>query len=172
MTTHVTPNLLRALLALSTLAAVTVAQAGNVNTVMEVSAEVPAACTVSAAPLSFGVLSSTLGKQASTDITVNCPTSVPYNIALDAGQNPDGDARRVTNGSGAFVTYGLYGDASLAPGSLWGDKSFGDTYFTGSTKSGTGDGTDQSHAVFGAMNLYGSNPPGTYTDQVVVTVHF
>jgi spore coat protein U-like protein len=148
------------------------ASAATTTTNLNVSATVGAVCTVSTTAINFGPLDPVDVTLANGDVTVTCATGVPYNIALDKGNSPFVGVRAVSiDGVGPdFVLYGLFKDTAF--GVEWGDSDFGNTYPIGSSLADAGNGTAQSHTVFGAINPNQGEPPGTYTDTVVVTVHY
>jgi spore coat protein U-like protein len=143
-------------------------QTANLN----VSATVAVVCTVSTTVIDFGVLSSVDITLANGDVTVACATGVPYWIALDAGTNFVGGSRAVSiEGVGPdFVQYALFKD--FPTDTDWGDADFANTFPGGSSMADTGNGTAQSHTVYGVISPSESQPPGTYTDTVVVTVYY
>jgi len=104
---------------------------------------------------------------ANGDVTVTCPVSISYQIALNAGQtNPiPASIRSVSNGSPTGIAYDLFQDGAY--GIQWGDDFL---TFMASPLVDTGDGNAQTHTVYGRM-FGGSVPtPGVYTDTVMVTL--
>ncbi len=143
-------------------------QTANLN----VSATLVAACTVTATPVDFGATNGTDITFSHGDITVTCPAGIPYNIALDKGILNAGSVYRwMSNGNPAYGwAYNLFNDASLS--TLWGDSDFENTFPWGSSLADTGTGAPQSHSVYGKLEANPDDPPGTYTDTVLVTVHY
>jgi len=138
---------------------------------MPVTVTVPPVVAVSAAPLDFGNLSQTEYAYSETIITVNASDGTNYHIALDAGLHLD-VARRVEYNSN-FINYWLYTDSGRSI--EWGDagEGYANTYVNGVPAGPfTGNGSDQGYAVYGKISAAGSNPVGTYTDTVTVTVHY
>jgi spore coat protein U-like protein len=150
------------------------ASAATTTTNLNVSATVGAVCTVSTIAVNFGSLDPLYGTLANGDVTVTCATGVPYWIALDAGTNSIFAGVRAVSIEGVgpdFVPYWLFKDTAF--GEEWGDSDFGNTYQSGFSLGDTGNGTAQSHTVYGLINIPNQGePPGTYTDTVVVTVHY
>jgi spore coat protein U-like protein len=147
------------------------ASAATTTTNLNVSATVGAVCTVSTTTVNFGPLDPVDVTLANGDVNVACATGVPYWIALDAGTNFVGGSRAVSiEGVGPdFVQYGLFKD--FPTDTDWGDADFANT-FPGGSMADTGNGTAQSHTVYGVISPSESQPPGTYTDTVVVTVYY
>lgn len=164
MNTH-----LNYLAALTALAACATTYAAETRTTMSVAMTVPVSCTISATAMSFGTNTGVTSVQSQSAINVNCPTSLPYNVAIDAGANLLGDDRRMRNGSAGFVSYRL---TKTRGGANWGDSDFGNTFTRGSSVAGTGAGSQQTLLVFGETVGAASIPAGSYTDSVVVTVHY
>lgn len=93
-----------------------------------------------------------------SQVSLACSTGEPYTIELDNGQNFS-STRQMANG-GNYVGYELYQDSNRSQ--RWG---------TGvEALAATGDGTVQSHIVYGRVPVQTVQPAGTYTDMVVVTV--
>jgi spore coat protein U-like protein len=144
-------------------------QTANLNVSLRVGAE----CTVSTTAIDFGSQEPVYPKDGQGDVTVTCATGVPYNIALDAGTNYDGFFRRVSNGGVApdFVLYRLF--KTVYPEiEEWGDSDVGNSYPGASSLADTGNGIAQPHTVYGLISPNEGEPPGTYVDIVLVTVHY
>lgn len=77
---------------------------------VDVTADVPDACTVTAGALGFG----TYAPDRSTNLTttgsfdVVCSLASTVDIALDGGDNIDSNVRRMANGSGGFLSYEIF----------------------------------------------------------------
>jgi spore coat protein U-like protein len=132
------------------------------NLTIPVSATNVAQCTVVGGTLSFnsvGVLNSNV--DASTTISPNCASGVPYTISLDGGQHGGTSAtsRKMANGAGSIV-YGLFSDTARTQG------------WYGASVSATGTGSAQSISVYGRVAPQTTPAPGTYTDTVVITVTY
>jgi len=147
---------------------------------MNIAATMLPRCTVTTAPMNFPAYDGTVTQYATSTITVNCTDGTPYRIDIDWGLNADPIStfpRRVKTGTATASqyntsNYSLFKDATHID--LWGDN--GATFCIGCAvvptgKAATGMGVDQPHTVFGALYAT-NNPPGTYTDTVVVTVNY
>lgn len=163
------PNL-KLLAGLAALAVCAAAQAATTTTTMSVSMTVPVSCTVSATPMAFGTGTGTTVLTAQATIGVNCASGAAYNVAIDSGRNflSVGARRRMASGFN-FVSYRL---TKTAGGADWGDSDFANTFAPGSSVAGTGTGANRALTVFGETIGAASVPAGSYSDGVVVTVHF
>ncbi len=141
------------------------AMAGTSTGTLGVRVIVQPNCTVSSATLDFGTYIS--GQAAAlngfTNIAYsNCPAGT-LKFELDNGLNGTSTVRKMSNGSGGLLTYGLYKDSART-------QNFGQG---GSAKSTTLTATGS-----GNVSLYGSIPAtqavaeGTYTDTVQITLTF
>ncbi len=147
--------------------------AATVTANLNVSATVVPVCTVSTAPINFGVVILGSSTNANGSVDVTCTGGVSYNIALNAGNQYDLGARWISDGATSpnYVRYDLYQDLSLAI--PWGDSGFGNTFPSASPLVDIGSGVLQSHTVYGSIPGIGtSQPPGDYADIVLVTVHY
>lgn len=149
------------------------ANALQASQTLNVSANVIAACTVATTAVSFGNLVGIEAVFSNGGISVTCATGIPYHIALDAGLNPGGGGRWMKDVAGtARAIYWLKSDAYT----LWGDSDYDNTYSVGASVAGTGNGSLQSHIVYGmaAGQDFGGgySPPGQYSDTVNVTVYY
>ncbi len=143
------------------------AYGSTVNDRLDVRTTIIPACSVSTTTVSFGVHDGSAWVYANGDVTVTCASGTTYNIALDAGLAYDGNYRRVTDGLGTGIWYGLYKGSFIE----WGDSDFANTYSWGSSVADTGNGSAQPHNVQGKL-WSGFFPSGTYTDVVTVTVYY
>ncbi|MGI8944470.1 MAG: Csu type fimbrial protein [Qipengyuania sp.] len=144
------------------------ALAGQASGTMSVSAVVIDNCSVSASPMAFQ-LGNAPGSSATaqSSVALECNSPMAYEVALDAGRNPDGAHRRMADpGTGALLTYEIYSDPSHS--SRWGDRYGVDTV------AGTLETDGRAILVaYGAIDPAATRlTPGTYTDTVVVTVAF
>ena len=141
--------------------------AATTQTTFTVTVTLTATCTInSASALNFGnqgILAANVD-QTST-IQVTCSNTTPYNIGLDAGTGSGATvaARKMTNG-GNTVTYSLYTDAGRS--TVWGNTVGTDTV------SATGNGSAQSHTVYGRVPPQATPAAATYTDTITVTVTY
>lgn len=141
------------------------AMAGTSTGTLGVRVIVQPNCTVSSATLDFGTYVS--GQAAAlngfTNIAYsNCPAGT-LRFELDNGLNGTSTVRKMSNGSGGLLTYGLYKDSART-------QNFGQG---GSAKTTTLTATGS-----GSVSLYGAIPAtqavaeGTYTDTVQITLTF
>jgi spore coat protein U-like protein len=77
---------------------------------VDVTADVPDACTVSAGALAFGTYAPdrTTALAAAGSFDVVCSLASTVDIALDAGGNIDSNVRRMSNGTGGFLSYEIF----------------------------------------------------------------
>lgn len=146
------------------------ARAGSVSTSFPVTVSVDAACTVAASGFAFPTYSG-VGVDSTSTIDVTCGQNVPYQIALNGGNNFNSGTghRRMASGA-TFLDYQLYQQNGFQ--TVWGDSGFQGTMPNGTPKAGTGTGASQQHTVFGHLYANQTVPGGTYTDTVLVTVNF
>ena len=143
------------------------ANAATTSSNFTVQITIAASCTInSATNMDFGtngVLASNVD-QTST-IQVQCTDTTPYNIGLDAGTGSGATVanRKMTSGA-ATVNYTLYSNSGRT--TLWGNTVGTDTV------AATGNGSGQTHTVYGRVPAQTTPAPGTYTDTVTVTVTY
>ncbi len=129
-----------------------------------VSAAVAKECLVTTSPVSFGshgILKSNVDAEGA--VNVRCTPATDYSIRLDGGDAAAAPVARQMSRGAASITYGLYrNDARDLP---WGETE-------GATVTGSGNGTVQSHAVYGRVPPQTTPVPGLYTDTVIVTVDY
>lgn len=132
------------------------------------------ACEISAVTaVGFGdqlANAGTVVPTADGGVTVQCTKGVPYNIALNAGENGAGviaDRKMLHANNIDTIDYDLFRTAS---GGVWGETVATNTV----TGTGTGIGTayDQFHTVYAEATIPGDALVGTYTDTVTATVIF
>jgi spore coat protein U-like protein len=128
---------------------------------------IAASCTInSASTLNFGnqgVLIANVD-QTST-VQVQCTSTTPYNIGLDAGTGTGATVavRKMTSGAN-IVNYSLYSDSGRA--TIWGNTVGTDTV------AAIGSGASQSYTVYGRVMAQTTPAPGTYNDTVTLTVTY
>jgi len=138
---------------------------------LSVSATVASTCVLLGGTLAFGSYTGAAATGSGT-ITATCTNGSTAYVLLGQGTNADTGAgssdaspvRRMANGTGAFLSYGLY---ITSPGqTLWGN-----TQATGKIVSGSG--LPELLTVYGQIpgGQY-SAPAGLYTDTVLVTFTF
>ena len=149
------------------------AYAGNVTTVLPIHVTVLPHCGVSTNGIEFGAWSqqTVVGKGT---IGVACAKGIDYQVSLSAGASFDA-ANQTRQLSGPNPTrklsYRLYQDSGLSI--EWGDRGYANSYPLGSSVRGTGTNSAQPITVYGKIPSSSEHlPPGSYSDTVLVTVHF
>jgi spore coat protein U-like protein len=149
-----------------------IAQAATTPASFQVSANLQATCSASAAALTFGAYTPGAGAlAANSTISVKCTKNTAFTVALNGGSTAGGTvAQRLMNSTGNHLQYNLYTAASLA-------TVFGDGSGTSQTQNGTGAGTATAVAVtvFGQVPDNATNQtavPGAYSDTIAVTVSY
>jgi spore coat protein U-like protein len=148
------------------------AHSGSVGTTLDVTVTVSAACSVSTSlPVAFSSYDQTATVGASGLVDVTCTNFAPYNIALDGGANYTASQRNMSDATtGTFdLGYTLYADPAGTV--TWGDSDFAATNPWPSVAD-VGDGTAQSHVVYGQLPAGQDVPIDSYSDVVNVTVHY
>jgi len=104
--------------------------------------------------------------QAQTNIEVTCTSGTSYTVSLDQGMGAGATValRRMTKGANT-VDYTLH--TGSYTGTPWGDGSSGTTEL-----STVGNGSQQTHTVYGVVPVQTMVSAGTYTDTVTVTVAY
>lgn len=155
------------LLAAAVAGGIQVAQAGQLTGTMFVSLSIAEACTqLNVSELSFGGISvgAASDRNVISRISVLCNKGTSFQVGIDDGQSGTGE-RRMTSFSGVdSVKYEIYRDAARTQ--RWGNIG------TMEVVSGEGDQATVELPVFGKAFLDGSQAPGGYQDQVVITLSF
>ena len=144
-------------------------QAATLTDTFTVTATVNASCAMTADDIVFGNWDPLSGDASSTGtVSVACSNGLPYSVAIDQGSNYSGfdctaPARRMGDGFGNYLDYGLYLDAGHAQ--PWGCDSSNDA-------DGTGIGSTQLLTVHGSLPAAQSVTSGVYTDSLVATIIF
>jgi spore coat protein U-like protein len=140
-------------------------QQSSANTTFNVTANLPATCTVSAANLNFGTYS-LLQLDGTSTISSTCTSTAPYNIGLGAGTSAGATVsnRAMTGPGGALLLYMLFQDAARTTN--WGNTVGTDTV------AATGTGAAQTFTVFGRIPSGQPAGPGSYLDTITVTLFF
>lgn len=155
-----------AMVAAALAAAPFAASAKTLTNTLNARLRVDTSCRVFTEPLQFGNVNIFSGVvDATANIRLRCGPAVAYSVAIDNGQNFNGN-RRMSNGAGgwfAYVNYQIYRNAARTQ--VWGATPA--TMMTGVTPAN------------GQVTLvaYGRVPnsivlPRDYTDVVTVTVNF
>ena len=141
--------------------------AATTTSTFTVQMTVTSSCVInSASTLNFGsqgVLVANVDN-AST-LQVQCTSTTPYNIGLDAGLGTGATVavRKMTNGA-STINYSLYRDSGRT--TVWGN-----TVGT-NTVAGTGNGALQSYTVYGRVPPQATPAAATYSDTITVTVTY
>ena len=149
--------------------------AATVTALFPVHVTVVPSCDISTTGLEFGLWSHAHGSLAANGtIGIVCGRGIDYHVSLSAGSHygPGSNLRQLAGPDpNRLLPYALYKDASRTQ--EWGDQNFSNSYPQGTSFSGTGTSRPQTHTVYGSVQ--GSTdriPPGSYSDTVLVTVHF
>jgi spore coat protein U-like protein len=154
-----------AALTLVALASTGSALAATSNSTLGVRVVVLPNCTVSSATLDFGtyVSGQAAALNGSTSIAyTNCPAGT-LKFELDNGLNGTTATRRMTNGSGGLLAYGLYKDSARTLNFAEGGSAKNITL----TATGAGN-----VPVYGVVPAAQAVAEGTYTDTVQITLTF
>ena len=158
-----------ALLALpcSALIGGTQASAATATGTFSVSMTIQASCLLnSSSGIAFGttgVLST--NTDATGTLGIQCTTSTPYTVALDAGAGAAATTTtRKLTGSGSTINYALYRDSARTL--TWGNTTGTDTV------AGTGNGSTQTLTVYGRVPSQSTPAAGAYADTVNVTITY
>lgn len=114
--------------------------------------------TTSIADLDFGSRTfADTNIDTSTNITVKCTTDAAYDVGLTGTGN-------MTDGT-HNVAYAMYSNAGRT--TIWGDTA------STNTVAATGNGSDQTHTVYGRVaSIPSTAVAGAYSDTVTVTVTY
>jgi spore coat protein U-like protein len=103
---------------------------------------------------------------ATSTITATCSNSVPFSVALNAGNGVGATVitRKMSSGPNA-VNYAMYTDAGRT--NVWGDGTPGS-----SVNTLTGTGAAQAIPVYGRIPTGQTPAIGIYSDTILVTLSF
>jgi len=129
-------------------------------------------CSITLTPLSFGMYTPgrTSPLDAVSNITVRC-VAQPGTYAVSFGPGLSGSQfmRTLSAGGGNILNYNLYRDPARTQ--IWGDGTPPSFVVTGA-RTRVGQPTINVHALYGRV-FSGQTPnPGTYADNLLVTVLF
>lgn len=133
-------------------------------------------CSVSTAPVSFGIYNplSSSPDTATGTVSVTCTVALfavweSWTIALSQGNSGNFNSRSMLNGS-SVLSYNLYTSAAYT--TVWGDGS-GSTAEVSSppTLLATGN-TSVSYPVYGLIPAGQDRAAGTFMDTITVTVNY
>ena len=144
------------------------ALAGQATTTIAVSATITGGCTVAATAMAFGsIVLTSVNTDASSTLTVNCTSTVPYTIGINDGGNAGLGThnRQMFGGVGNNLPYQVYKDAArtLVFDSLATDPN---------VDNGVGTGANQSFTVFGRVPVQPTPAAVAYSDSLTVTVFY
>ncbi len=154
-----------ALVSATLLATSGAALAASTGTVFNVTAQVQTSCQVSASDLAFGTYDpgSATDATGTSTISVKCSLLTPYTLGLSYGANASGNVRQMANGT-ERLSYQLYQDAA-------GLNIFGlVSDLLGA--SGVGTGLTVPTTVYGKIPAGQNVAPGSYSDQITVTLDY
>ena len=145
-------------------------EAATATANLPVSATVINNCTISTAAVAFGNydpvgVHDAANLDGTGTVTVACTKGSTATVGLGLGGNPAGATRRMSDGSGNFLTYEMYQDAGRV--NLWGNAA-PDLLAPGAAPSKAA----RNFTVFGRVASGQDVPAGAYTDTVVATVNF
>jgi len=143
--------------------------AATASTNLGVSATVISNCLINTSALAFGSYDPVVGNSAADldgtgIVSVACTKGVAPTIALGLGSNASGSTRRMSDGSGHFLTYELYKETGRV--TVWGTG--GALLSTSAAPSKD----PRDFTVYGRVTAGQDATAGSYTDSVVATVNF
>ena len=146
------------------------ASAATATANLGVTATVTNNCTISTAALAFGsydpvVANASTNLDGTGTVSVACTKGTSATVGLGLGSNASGSTRRMSDGSGNFLTYELYQDASHA--TVWGNAGAGLLSPAAAPSKAT-----RNFTVYGQVASNQDVTAGSYSDTVVATVNF
>ena len=161
---------------LSTAALITVGALGSQSFAatatanLAVNTSVASNCTLTTAPVAFGsydpvVANASANLDATGALTVACTKGASPSIALALGGNASGSVRRLSDGSGNYLSYELYQEAARS--TVWGTT--GGALLTPVAAPSK---AARNFTVYGRVPANQDVPSGNYADTVVATVNF
>jgi len=137
---------------------------------LTVSANVSKNCTITTAPVNFGLYdpiaaNATAPLDGTGTVTITCTKGSTATVALSVGSNAEGTTRRMLGGTAAYLTYELYKDSNHS--AVWGD-----TLDTALDVPAAPNRTPRDFPVYGRVTAGQDATVGNYTDTVVATVNF
>ncbi|MFQ5559353.1 MAG: spore coat U domain-containing protein [Nitrospinota bacterium] len=148
---------------------------------MGVGANVPQRCNISAGALNFNITpGSTSDSFTTAQISVNCQGSTPsYSIGIDNGLHQSVDNtqtnpiylgdRHLANSRGNRIPYDVYRDASHTQ--RWGDTP-SDSSGNRVDRATSADPGAPNFTVYAKVPAAPNAEPGSYNDQLTVTLHY
>jgi spore coat protein U-like protein len=147
----------------------TAAQAATATANLSVSATVINNCVISTAALAFGNYDPVAANAAANldgtgTVTIACTKGTTATIGLGLGANASGTTRRMTDGSGNFLTYEMYQEVGHS--TVWNTGAGLLSPAAAPSKAA------RNFTVYGAVTSNQDITAGSYTDTVVATVNF
>ena len=135
-----------------------------------VSATVTNNCTISTTALAFGsydpvVANASTNLDGTGTVSVACTKGTTATVGLGLGSNASGSTRRMSDGTGNFLTYELYQDVSHS--TVWGTAGAGLLSPAAAPSKAA-----RNFTVFGQVASNQDVAAGSYSDTVVATVNF
>jgi spore coat protein U-like protein len=137
---------------------------------LSLSASVVNNCTISTSAVAFGsydpvVANASANLDGSGQVTIACTKGTAPTVGLGLGSNASGSVRRMSDGSGNYLTYEVYSDSSRS--AVWGDS--GSNLYTPVVAPSK---AARSFSVYGRIAGNQDVAAGSYSDTVVATVNF
>ena len=137
------------------------------TTTFQVTATVQTACLInSATDLNFGAYVRKSVLDGTSNISVTCTNTTPYDVGLNAGTSTGATVttRKMTGPGSDHLAYALYSDAARTVN--WGNTIGTDTVHA------VGNGAVQTATVYGQIPSGQHPTPGAYADTITVTLTF
>ena len=158
--------------ALALLAAIApaTAQAATATANLSATATVINNCTINTAALAFGNYDP-VGANAAADldgtgtVTIACTKGTTATIGLGLGANASGTTRRMTDGSGNYLTYEMYHEVGHS--TVWGTAGAALLSPAAAPSKAA-----RNFTVYGQVTGNQDATAGSYTDTIVATVNF
>ena len=140
------------------------------STSLTVTASVSKNCTISTSAVNFGAydpvaVNATAPLDGTGTVTVTCTKGAPAKVGLGTGSNPQGNTRRMAQGSAVYLIYELYRDTSRT--TVWGD-----TADTALDIPAAPNRNPRTYTIYGRVAAAQDATVGAYTDTVLATVNF
>jgi spore coat protein U-like protein len=157
------------LMSAMTLAAASLANAGNASATLSTNASVAINCTITTSAVDFGpydpvVDNATADLDGAGSVSIACTKNAAPTIGLGSGAHANGSTRRLANGT-VYLTYEFYKDSNRT--TVWSDSGLGLlTTLPASSKD------PRVFNVYGRIPSAQDVPSGSYSDTVTATVNF
>ncbi|UXI02020.1 spore coat protein U domain-containing protein [Photobacterium sp. TY1-4] len=147
-------------------------RSGTAQSLITLELTVTSDCVITAPDLNFGTAPLVAGfVPVNQTITLTCTKGSAYSIGLGDGAHVSGSQRRMSSGTD-YLAYEIYKSAGNERwGSLGGERR---EHTDANNRSGLPDGLTPQGFDYRGVILSGqvTPPPGTYSDSVIVDVHF